>query len=159
VRAVNNAACTLTNMVSVEVFQLFRSLVFESIGQSLGLNGEVVDQVEYAAGVAIGRALAQNGTVRGESLDLVMHGLAEFYARAGLGSMYHSLDGAGMLTVGLYECTGCMGMELVHHPVCHLEAGIIRGVVSEFTGHEFSIREVNCIGGLGDSACVFELTP
>jgi predicted hydrocarbon binding protein len=148
---------TLGGSVAVEAFQLFRLLGFTSLAESLGAVGEERDQMEYLAGTAIGRSLVRQERVQGENLSQLLDSFKQFYKQMELGLIYSELCNSGEIVVGIEECAGCHGTELAHRAVCYVEAGMICGMVSEFTGEDYAAREVKCIGGLGDTACEFVL--
>jgi predicted hydrocarbon binding protein len=60
--------------------------------------------------------------------------------------------------VDVFECVTCSGMETVGRAICHFEGGLIAGVVETVLKKRTRAHEVTCIGGLGDSACGFDLT-
>ncbi|HLO02234.1 MAG TPA: V4R domain-containing protein [Symbiobacteriaceae bacterium] len=150
-------ARTLGANVAIEAFQLFRLLGFESLAQALGADGEEREQIEYLAGMAMGRALIRQGRLAGTTTEQVLDSFVTFYDAMALGLVYYSTAGDGSWTVGIRECAGCDGIELAHKPVCFVEAGMIAGLLSEATGLEYTAREHRCIGGLGDHACEFVL--
>lgn len=143
--------------VATEAFQLFRLLGFDSLAEALGVEGAERDDMQYMAGMAMGRALVRRGTVAAGPLPYVLDSFRQFYRRMEMGLIYFHHHADGALAVGIEECAGCFGAEPVGRPICFVEAGMICGVVSEATGQAFRIEEVKCIGGMGDHACEFEL--
>ncbi|MBP2017263.1 putative hydrocarbon binding protein [Symbiobacterium terraclitae] len=148
----------LGDAVSSEAFQLFRLLGFDSLTEALGIEGEEQDQVQYMAGLSMGRALVRRGRIAAGSLDDVMASFAEFYYRLGMGLVRHAAGEDGAVTVSIAECVGCHGAEPEGRPICFVEAGLISGVLSEGLGVEFGAQERSCIGGKGDEVCEFILT-
>lgn len=59
--------------------------------------------------------------------------------------------------VDVRECVTCSGLRPVGRPLCHLEGGLIAGVVESLFGRRARAVEVTCIGGLGDGACGFDI--
>lgn len=61
------------------------------------------------------------------------------------------------MTVKVYECATCAGMEKVGRVLCHFEGGLIAGVVEKITKQRTRAQEVTCMGGLGDDNCGYEI--
>ncbi|MGE5675508.1 MAG: V4R domain-containing protein, partial [Mycobacterium leprae] len=144
--------------VAVTAFQLFRLMGFESLAEALGASGEERDEMEYVAGMAMGRALVRKGSLPRGDLQQVIDAFGRFYEQLGLGLTYFHRHADGSVALGIHECAGCDGTPLVHRPVCYVEAGLVAGVFSEALGVDYKAHEVKCIGGLGDDACEFVLT-
>jgi predicted hydrocarbon binding protein len=65
---------------------------------------------------------------------------------------------ASKIHVDVYECVTCAGMTRVGRTLCHLEGGMIAGVVESVTKKKARALEVTCIGGLGHDACGFDVS-
>lgn len=154
----------LGDAVHAEAFQLFRLLGFDSLTAALGIEGEEEDEVQYMAGMSMGRALVRRGRVRAHGpdeahgLDGLMASFGELYRRMGLGIIEYRTGEDGSLVVSVAECAGCHGAEFVDRPICFVEAGLLCGLLSEALGGEYTAREHKCIGGKGDEVCEFIIT-
>ncbi len=152
-----NGRTVLGNDVATEAFQLFRLLGFDSLAEALSLEEAERAQVQYTAGMAMGRALVRRGTLPAGDVQQLLAAFADFYKRMGLGLVYSHTHADGSLAIGIEECAGCVGSEPAGRPICHVEAGLVQGVVSEALGEDYAVNEQKCIGGMGDTACEFAL--
>jgi predicted hydrocarbon binding protein len=48
-------------------------------------------------------------------------------------------------------------MEPVGRPICHFEGGLIAGAINTILNKKVKVKEVTCIGGLGDETCGFDI--
>lgn len=132
---------TLGNDAGVALFRLLRLVALEDI---------------------IGRGAAGTAYVAGKKLG---HGL-------GITKLEDFLDVCAALKIGIvkvpvltnsrihvdvYECVTCSGMTRVGRPLCHLEGGLIAGVIESVRKAKARAIEVTCIGGLGHDACGFDV--
>jgi len=132
---------SLGNDAGVALFRLLRLVALEDI---------------------IGRGAAGTAYVAGKKLGL----------KLGITKLEDFLDLCGTLKIGVikvpkltsskihidvYECVTCSGMSRVGRTLCHLEGGMIAGVVESITKKKARALEVTCIGGLGHDACGFDV--
>ncbi|HMI86825.1 MAG TPA: V4R domain-containing protein [Polyangiaceae bacterium] len=133
---------TLGNDAGVALFRLLRLVALEDI---------------------IGRGAAGTAYVAGKKLGLALGitKLEDFLAlctELKIGVIKVPKITASKLRVDVYECVTCAGMTRVGRTLCHLEGGMIAGVVESVTKKKARALEVTCIGGLGDEACGFDVT-
>ena len=111
----------------------------------------------------IGRGAAGTAYVAGKKLGLALGitKLEDFLALCAelkIGIIKVPKLTASKLRVDVYECVTCAGMSRVGRTLCHLEGGMIAGVVESVTKKKARALEVTCIGGLGDDACGFDIS-
>lgn len=140
--ALNIARPSLGNDAGVALFRLLRLVALEDI---------------------IGRGAAGTAYVAGKKLGLALGitKLEDFLALCAqlkIGIIKVPKLTASKLRVDVYECVTCAGMNRVGRTLCHLEGGMIAGVVESVTKKKARALEVTCIGGLGDEACGFDVT-
>jgi predicted hydrocarbon binding protein len=133
---------SLGNDAGVALFRLLRLVALEDI---------------------IGRGAAGTAYVAGKKLGLALGitKLEDFLtlcAQLKIGVIKVPKLTASKLRVDVYECVTCAGMTRVGRTLCHLEGGMIAGVVESVTKKKARALEVTCIGGLGDEACGFDVT-
>jgi len=133
---------SLGNDTGVALFRLLRLVALEDI---------------------IGRGAAGTAYVAGKKLGLALGitKLEDFLALCAqlkIGVIKVPKLTASKLHVDVYECVTCSGMTRVGRTLCHLEGGLIAGVVESVTKKKARALEVTCIGGLGDEACGFDVT-
>lgn len=147
---------TLGSDVALEAFQLFRILGFDSLAKSLNLDADEQGVLQAMAGTAMGRSLVRRGSVQGSDLAALLQSFTGFYQKMGLGVVSMRTEGQDLL-VSIAECAGCAGSTPGGQAICFVEAGMLRGLVSEITGRDYLSQEEKCIGGLGDIVCEFRL--
>ena len=59
--------------------------------------------------------------------------------------------------VEVFECVTCSGLKPVGRVLCHFEAGLIAGSFTTIFKQKIRAVETQCIGGLGDDACSFDI--
>ena len=62
------------------------------------------------------------------------------------------------LTVTISEDLDCSGLPILGETVCDYDEGFIAGVLKEFTGSKFNVKEIDC-WATGDRTCRFEIKP
>jgi predicted hydrocarbon binding protein len=139
--ALKIARPTLGNDAGIALYRLLRLVALEDI------IGRGAAGTAYLAGKKLGHSLA-------------LPRLEDFLALCTalkIGIVEVPVKTATRIHVDVYECVTCSGMDKVGRPLCHLEGGLIAGVVESITKKRTRAVEVTCIGGLGDKACGFEL--
>jgi uncharacterized protein len=61
-------------------------------------------------------------------------------------------------TVTVSEDLDCSGLPILDGTVCDYDEGFIAGIFREYTGREFTVKEVDC-WATGDRTCRFEIKP
>jgi uncharacterized protein len=140
--ALKIARPTLGNDAGVALFRLLRLVALEDI---------------------IGRGAAGTAYVAGKKLGLALGitKLEDFLglcAQLKIGVIKVPKLTASKLHVDVYECVTCAGLTRVGRTLCHLEGGMIAGVVESVTKKKARALEVTCIGGLGHDACGFDVS-
>jgi predicted hydrocarbon binding protein len=139
--ALKIARPTLGNDAGVALFRLLRLVALEDI---------------------IGRGAAGTAYVAGKKLGLALgitklENFLELCATLKIGVIKVPVLTASKIHVDVYECVTCSGLSRVGRTLCHLEGGMIAGVVESVTKKKARALEVTCIGGLGDAACGFDV--
>jgi predicted hydrocarbon binding protein len=132
---------TLGDETGIALFRLLRLVALEDI------IGRGAAGTAYLAGKKLGLAL---GITRLEDFLALCAALK-------IGIIEVPVQTATRIHVDVYECVTCSGLERVGRPLCHLEGGLIAGVVESVLKKRTRAQEVTCIGGLGDRSCGFEL--
>ncbi|AAM01757.1 V4R domain-containing protein [Methanopyrus kandleri] len=116
---------------------------YRAVLESLGIDAS---EVLYELGKEIGKRLAELGseeTVLRKGLEIIAESV-EFRQEN---------DRVVVEIEGCHECS-----DLPYGPACHLEAGIIAGVLSNLRERPYEVREVECCGE-GADRCVFVAEP
>jgi predicted hydrocarbon binding protein len=140
--ALRVARPSLGNDAGVALFRLLRLVALEDI------IGRGAAGTAYVAGKKLGHALGV--TKLEDFLDLC--------AALKIGIIKVPELTASRMHVDVYECVTCSGLTKVGRPLCHLEGGLIAGVVEAVLKKKARAVEVTCIGGLGHDACGFDVS-
>ena len=132
---------TLGDNAGIALYRLLRLVALEDI------IGRGAAGTAYLAGKKLGHAL---GLAKLEDFLTLCQTLK-------IGIIKVPIMNATRIHVDVYECVTCSGMDKVGRPLCHLEGGMIAGVVENIVKKRTRAQEVTCIGGLGDKSCGFEL--
>lgn len=132
---------TLGNTSGVGLYRLLRLVALEDI---------------------IGRGAAGTAYVAGKKLGMglglkKLEDFLQLCADLKVGIIKVPVLSESKIHVDVYECITCAGMTTVGRVLCHFEGGLIAGVVESVLHKKTRAEEVTCIGGLGDSACGFDL--
>lgn len=102
----------------------------------------------YLMGKDIGKILKL------KNLEEMTNKLAELK----IGKIILSSKTKDYLRVEIGECLTCSGITpIAGRPLCHLETGIIAGVLEGlYPDRKIIGEEIKCIGGLGDDVCLVE---
>ncbi|WP_456481287.1 metalloregulator ArsR/SmtB family transcription factor [Methanopyrus sp.] len=117
---------------------------YRAVLESLGIDAS---EVLYELGEEIGERLAE------------LEPEEEAALRKGLKVIAESVrlrEDDGRVMVEIEGCRECS--DLPYGPACHLEAGIIAGVLSNLRGRPYEVQEVECCGE-GSDRCVFVAEP
>jgi hypothetical protein len=66
-------------------------------------------------------------------------------------------DETGKIVLAVAEDADCSGLPLLGETVCNYDEGFIAGIMSTYTGKEYSAVEVDC-WATGDRVCRFHVT-
>ena len=116
---------------------------------------EEVDELLYSLGYELGTEVMAD-KVKGESLDEVVKGLADYWKRTGLGEI-GVVKKNEILVLRIMECFDCVSMPNVGKTLCYFDAGIFSGTLEKNLGEKYSVRELKC-WGTGYEYCEFEVT-
>jgi predicted hydrocarbon binding protein len=140
--ALQIARPTLGDDAGIALFRLLRLVALEDI------IGRGAAGTAYVAGKKLGHSLGL--TKLTDFLDLC--------AALKIGIVKVPVLSGSHIHVDVYECVTCSGLSKVGRPLCHLEGGLIAGVVESVTKKKARALEVTCIGGLGHDSCGFDVS-
>jgi predicted hydrocarbon binding protein len=130
--------------VRVETYRLVHFAIRAVLERSLGR--EEAARLLYEAGVEAGRMLARD--VIGPSPDLASYArqIQEKALEMGIGLVrFEKTDlEAGEIVLTVAEDLDCSGVEEAGEPICTFDEGLIAGLLGDFTGRRFDVREIDC---------------
>ena len=144
----------LGNKTSVEVYRLMQFTFRDVIESHYG--SDKTDQIFYEAGKKAGRAFYQNVLPPTENLNDFIKHLQEVLKELGIGILRvekADMD-KGELILTVSEDLDCSGLPELDYEICTYDEGFISALLEEFSGTEFSVKEVDC-WCTGDRTCRF----
>lgn len=129
------------DMVPVGLFRLVRLVAFEEV------LGEGASGLAFQAGEQLGKSLGLKSI---EDLVKTCEDLK-------IGIVKVSTIDEKNIHVDVHECVTCSGLTPVGRPLCFFEGGMIKGAASTILNRKVEVKEVTCIGGLGDETCGFNI--
>ncbi len=132
---------TLGDCAPVGLFRLIRLVAFEE------LLGEGAAGLAFQAGEKLGKSLGLSNI---EELIKVCEDMK-------IGVIKVPEMGDHKIHVDVHECVTCSGMTPVGRPLCYLEGGLLSGAIKSILNKTVKVKEVTCIGGLGDQTCGFDI--
>ncbi|RBQ22685.1 hypothetical protein ALNOE001_16510 [Candidatus Methanobinarius endosymbioticus] len=130
----------------------FSQLLFHTFRSTLIQEGININPVLYEAGRRIGLALYEE--LKDEDVDNFFANIKEFWEGYGLGKIEFNLG--EKIEITNYDCFECGLLPKTGKPVCYLDGGIIKSVLSSFLKKEVMVTETKCYT-MGDNCCVFEV--
>lgn len=139
----------------VEVYRLFQFTLRDVIEQQFGT--DTTDDLFRAAGVLAGRSFfrrfCSGATNIGELVKILQDSFKEF----GIGILRVEKSELEKMTftITVDEDLDCSGMQDNTDVICIYDEGLIQGILQEFTGRGFHVREVDC-WCTGERTCRFQ---
>ena len=139
----------------LEVYRLmqftFRDVLEKKFGSEVA--NEIFFQAGYNSGVEVYKNLI--GTMR--DFGKFISTTQEVFKELGIGIMrvekHDELTGA--ITITVSEDVDCSGLPELDYEICIYDEGFIAGLLEQFTGKRYSVKEVDC-WCTGDRTCRFE---
>jgi len=121
---------------------------------------ERANRVLFEAGEHAGREFSRNVVKEREDLDAYVAELQGLLRDKGIGILrVEDGDPETMeYTVAVAEDLDCSGLPFTDECICTYDEGFLAGLFSEFTGRDFTAREVDCWCS-GERVCRFAVKP
>jgi predicted hydrocarbon binding protein len=142
----------------VVMYRLMQYAFKDVLSGELGL--EETGELFAQAGELAGRAFCQNILNTNLTLSEFIAHFAEKLIELKVGILrVESADMEKMLfTVTISEDLDCSGLPVLGGTVCDYDEGFIAGVLKEFTGRTFNVKETDC-WATGERTCRFDIKP
>ncbi|MDL2307240.1 4-vinyl reductase [Desulfovibrio sp. OttesenSCG-928-C06] len=139
----------------IEVYRLFQFALRDILEQRYGT--DMADELLREAGALAGKQFFRHYCDGIQDLNALVKRVAEEFRRLGIGIFRVEKSDAVNLdfTFTVCEDLDCSGMPDTSDVVCVYDEGFLRGILEEFTGAGFNVREVDC-WCTGDRTCRFE---
>jgi predicted hydrocarbon binding protein len=139
----------------IEVYRLMQGTLRDVLEQNFGT--EKTDEIFYESGKLAGQHFYKNVLGDISDYDQLIKSLQEALTSMGIGVLRveHSDPEKGSFIFSIEEDLDCSGLPELNFEVCIYDEGFIAGLLENFTGKNFSVKEVDC-WCTGDRTCRFE---
>jgi hypothetical protein len=140
----------------VTVYRLMQFTLRDVLIRRFGV--EEGDRVFYEAGEEAGRELYRNVLTKKGSFEDFVGDLQETLKALNIGILrIEAADTERMtFTLTVAEDLDCSGVPLCDERICTYDEGFIQGLLSEHTGKQFAVKEIDCWCS-GDRVCRFDV--
>ena len=144
--------------VDVSVYRLMQFTLRDVIIQNF--DTATADRIFYQAGELAGRQLFRNALSRNTRFEDFLKELQELLTALKIGILRVEKSDLEKMefTLTVAEDLDCSGLPVCDETVCTYDEGFISGLISEYSGREIEVREVDCWCS-GDRVCRFEVRP
>ncbi|MBI5590955.1 MAG: 4-vinyl reductase [Deltaproteobacteria bacterium] len=144
--------------MDVAVYRLMQFTLRDVIIQEF--DAETADRIYYKAGELAGRELFKNLISQKTDFGAFMTELQNLLAALKIGILrVEKSDFAKMeFTLTVAEDLDCSGLPVCDETICTYDEGFISGLLLEFSGRKFDVKEVDCWCS-GERVCRFEVKP
>jgi predicted hydrocarbon binding protein len=141
----------------VLVYRLMQYTMLDVLSQEYGL--DAANEFFRRAGHLAGSEYAKNALDINQDFDEFVSQLQESLKELKVGILrmeaFDADSGELILTVG--EDLDCSGLPVTDENVCVYDEGFIAGILEEYTGKHYDVREIDCWAS-GDRVCRFQGT-
>ncbi len=148
----------LGNLTDVSVYRLMQFTLRDVLVREFG--PDKADRLFYDAGRSAGISFCKKMITQREDFNTFVKDLQEQLKKFNIGIL--RVEKADMKTLNftltVAEDLDCSGLPLCDETICTYDEGFISGVLYDFTGKDFHVKEVDCWCS-GDRVCRFEVKP
>jgi predicted hydrocarbon binding protein len=155
---INLGRPNLGSTTSVAVYRLMQFTLRDILITEVGV--EKAERIFYKAGELAGKEFFNNVIPKTEDFNEFIIQLQKSLKDLNIGIL--RVESADMeklhfiLTVA--EDLDCSGLPMCDEEVCTYDEGFINGILSEYTGKNFNVKEIDCWCS-GDRVCRFDVKP
>jgi uncharacterized protein len=148
----------LGSTMDVAVYRLMQFTLRDVIIQEF--DTATADRIYYKAGELAGRQVYKNLITQKTDFGAFVKELQELLSALKIGILRVEKSDLGKLefTMTVAEDLDCSGLPLCDENICTYDEGFISGLLEEFTGKKFDVREVDCWCS-GERVCRFDVKP
>ena len=148
----------LGSAMDVTVYRLMQFTLRDVIIQKF--DTATADRIFYEAGELAGRQLFQTAITERNDFGAFVQELEDLLARLKVGILRVEKSDLKRMefTLTVAEDLDCSGLPVCDETVCTYDEGFIAGLLLEFTGKKFRVKEVDCWCS-GDRVCRFDVRP
>ena len=134
-------------------FKFFRYM-FRTIRVALLDEGINIDPILHNAGVKVGQTFYKK--LESHDINDFVKNLASFWETNKLGNI--QIKSMTPIIIQAYDCFECEDLPQLGRPACAFDSGLLKGIFSNFYGHEVEAKETKCYAQ-GDNFCQFVIKP
>lgn len=144
--------------MSVAVYRLMQFTLRDVLIKNYGV--EAAEHTLYSAGEEAGRQLYRNVITKKNDFTEFIGELQQVLKDLSIGILRVEAADLKALTFTLTvaEDLDCSGLPMCGEEICTYDEGFIQGLLSEHTGKNFLVREIDCWCS-GDRVCRFDVKP
>ncbi|RUM40596.1 MAG: 4-vinyl reductase [Desulfocapsa sp.] len=118
---------------------------------------ETAGKIFYEAGKNAGHSFCQNLLDTSKPLDAFIAELQKSLKDLGVGILRveQADEEKSFFVLAVAEDLDCSGLPMIDETVCDYDEGFIAGILGEYAGKPFHVKEVDCWAS-GDRVCRFE---
>jgi len=148
----------LGSTMDVAVYRLMQFTLRDVIIQEF--DTATAERIYYKAGELAGQQLFKNVITQKTDFGAFVKELQDVLAALKIGILrVEKADMAKMeFTLTVAEDLDCSGLPVCDENICTYDEGFIRGLLFEFSGKKFDVKEVDCWCS-GDRVCRFDVKP
>lgn len=153
-----NGRPNLGATMDVAVYRLMQFTLRDIIIQEF--DTATAEKIYYRAGELAGKELFKNLITQKTDFNAFVKELQELLAKLKIGILrVEAADFEKMeFTLTVAEDLDCSGLPVCEETICTYDEGFIAGLLLEFSGKKFDVKEVDCWCS-GDRVCRFDVKP
>jgi uncharacterized protein len=142
-------------MTYVSVYRLMQYTLRDTLIKEVGVNR--ADKIFYDAGEQAGREIFRNFLTPGKDFLDFINELQSVLKNLKIGILRVEESNLDKLqfTITVEEDLDCSGLSPINEVICTYDEGFIKGILSEYSGQNFSVKEVDCWAS-GERVCRFK---
>lgn len=148
----------LGSTMDVAVYRLMQFTLRDVIIQEFDV--ETAERIYFKAGELAGRQLFKNVITQKSDFGAFVKELQDVLSALKIGILRVEKADMGKMEFSLTvaEDLDCSGLPICDENICTYDEGFISGLLLEFSGKKFDVKEVDCWCS-GDRVCRFEVKP
>jgi uncharacterized protein len=148
----------LGTSMDVAVYRLMQFTLRDVIIQEYDV--ETAEKIFYKAGELAGRELFKNLITQKTDFGAFVKELQDILVSLKIGILRIEKSDIEKMefTLAVAEDLDCSGLPVSDETICTYDEGFINGLLSEFSGKNFDVKEIDCWCS-GDRVCRFDVKP
>ena len=148
----------LGSTMDVAVYRLMQFTLRDVIIQNF--DTATAEEIYYQAGELAGRQIFKNALSQKNDFGAFLKELQDLLTTLKIGILRVEKSDLEKMefTLTVAEDLDCSGLPVCGETICTYDEGFISGLLSEFSGRRFEVKEVDCWCS-GDRVCRFDVKP